>query len=134
MNKCHENFQNKVAFTRKITNDIQNVAESASAKALLNIWIWKLRQLINKTKRTSLLKEQKTRMILELTSHQSLASSPSRTGFATPFSFTSLSFASNSQALGGTSTAGEELKNPCGCTHKYHQHYHLTRLELEVYH
>ncbi|KAF5796708.1 hypothetical protein HanXRQr2_Chr08g0354951 [Helianthus annuus] len=32
-------------------------------------------------------------------------------------SLCSVSFTSDSQAPGGTSTAGEQLKNPCGCNH-----------------
>lgn len=51
-------------------------------------------------------------------SNQILASNPSRIGFGTVLSLTSLSLASNSHALGGTSTAGEQLKNPCGCSPK----------------
>lgn len=50
--------------------------------------------------------------------NQILASNPSRIGFGTVLSLTSLSLASNSHALGGTSTAGEQLKNPCGCSPK----------------
>lgn len=38
-----------------------------------------------------------------------------------PLSLTSLSLASISQVLGGTSTAGEQLKNPCGFKHEHKQ-------------
>lgn len=45
---------------------------------------------------------------------QSFASNPFWSGFVTtPFPFPS--FTSESHELGGTSTAGEQLKNPCGC-------------------
>lgn len=53
---------------------------------------------------------------------QSLESIPSLKGFATPPSLPSMSLESNSQALGGTSTAGEQLKNPCGCKYAYQPH------------
>ncbi|GER56785.1 class I peptide chain release factor [Striga asiatica] len=43
---------------------------------------------------------------------QSFAIRPDEPGLGPPFSFESFSFASISQALGGTSTAGEQLKNP----------------------
>lgn len=51
--------------------------------------------------------------------HQSLAISPFEIDLASPLSLGSPSFTSNSHALGGTSTAGEQLKNPCGCTHRH---------------
>lgn len=50
---------------------------------------------------------------------QSLAIKPVGVCFATLFSVTSLSLLSKSHPRGGgTSTAGEQLKNPCGCTNK----------------
>lgn len=52
---------------------------------------------------------------------QSLAIKPVGVCFATvvPFSVTSLSLLSESHPEGGgTSMAGEQLKNPCGCTNK----------------
>lgn len=52
---------------------------------------------------------------------QSFASITVWRGLATPLSLTSVSLVSNSHALGGTSTAGEQLKNPCGCIYKPRQ-------------
>lgn len=47
---------------------------------------------------------------------QSLAIKPVAVGFDTPLSEASLSLLSESHPRGGgTSTAGEQLKNPCGC-------------------
>lgn len=51
--------------------------------------------------------------------YQSLAISPLVIDLVSALSLVSPSFTSNSHALGGTSTAGEQLKNPCGCTHRH---------------
>lgn len=60
---------------------------------------------------------------------QSLASRLFGINFATV-----VSLASISPALGGTSTAGEQLKNPCGCTpitkSSYYLGYTLTQIKL----
>lgn len=52
---------------------------------------------------------------------QSFAGIPPGTCLFTPLSLTSLSLASISQILGGTSSAGEQLKNPCGFKHEHQQ-------------
>lgn len=60
-----------------------------------------------------------SRSKLEVTSLQSFASIPFWIGLTTPASLTSVSLVSNSHAFGGTSTAGEQLKNPWGCSHRH---------------